>query len=71
MRVDLEALREVAYFLDRHSEAGRRYNVIGIVEEFRESLIAELDYRREAANLRLLGSNLAEFEAIENAPANV
>jgi predicted unusual protein kinase regulating ubiquinone biosynthesis (AarF/ABC1/UbiB family) len=64
VRVDLEALHEVALFLDRHSEAGRRYNVIGIVEEFKESLIAELDYRREAANLRLIGNNLAEFTAL-------
>ena len=64
VRVDLEALREVAQFLDRHSETGRRYNVIGVVEEFKESLIAELDYRCEAANLRLIGNNLAEFTDI-------
>jgi len=64
VRVDLEALQEVAQFLDRHSGASRRYNVSGIVDEFREVLIAELDYRREAANLRLIGRNLAEFESI-------
>ncbi len=64
VRVDLEALQEVAHFLDRHSDAGRRYNVTGIVDEFREVLIAELDYRREAANLRLIGRHLAEFESI-------
>jgi ubiquinone biosynthesis protein len=61
VQVDLDALHEVAQFLDRHSEAGRRYNVAGIVDEFTESLLAEMDYRREAANLRLVGNNLAEF----------
>ena len=53
---DLEALQEVAAFLDKHTDAGRRYNVTGIVDEFRESLASELDYRREAANLRLIGA---------------
>jgi len=64
VRVDLEALQEVAEFLDKHSDAGHRYNVTGIVAEFREALISELDYRREAANLRLIGGNLAEFPEI-------
>ena len=64
VRVDLQALREVAQFLDKHSEAGRRYNVTGIVNEFAESLLAEIDYRREAANMRLISDNLAEFPEI-------
>jgi predicted unusual protein kinase regulating ubiquinone biosynthesis (AarF/ABC1/UbiB family) len=64
VRLDLQALREVAQFLDKHSEAGRRYNITGIVDEFSETLISELDYRREAANLRLIGQNLAEFPEI-------
>jgi ubiquinone biosynthesis protein len=64
VRVDLEALQEVAAFLDKHSDAGHRYNVTGIVDEFREALVSELDYRREAANLRVIGRNLAEFPEI-------
>jgi ubiquinone biosynthesis protein len=61
---DLEALQEVAQFLDRHSHAGRRYNVTGIVDEFRDVMLSELDYHREANNLRLIGQNLAEFPEI-------
>jgi ubiquinone biosynthesis protein len=64
VRVDLEALQEVAQFLDKHSEVGRRYNVTGIVDEFREALVSELDYRLEASNLRLIANNLAEFPSI-------
>ena len=35
-----------------------------MVAEFRRALEAELDYLQEANNLRLLGKNLEEFEAI-------
>ena len=61
---DLEMLQEVATFVEKHTDAGRRYNLIGIVEEFRESLATELDYRREAAHLRLIGRNLLAFDTI-------
>ena len=64
VREDLEALQEVARFLDTHGETAGRYNVVGIVNEFSESLAAELDYRREAGNLKLLAQNLAEFPSI-------
>ena len=61
---DLEMLQEVATFVEKHTDAGRRYNLIGIVDEFRESLATELDYRREAAHLRLIGRNLLAFDTI-------
>jgi len=61
---DMEALEEIATFLDEHTDAGRRYRFSGILEEMRRALVHELDYRREAANLRNLGANLAEFEQI-------
>jgi predicted unusual protein kinase regulating ubiquinone biosynthesis (AarF/ABC1/UbiB family) len=64
VRADVETLEEIAALLEKHSQAGQRYNVAGIVQEFKESLAAELDYRREADNLRLLRRNLAEFAAI-------
>ena len=61
---DLEAMHEIASLLDAHTEAGRRYEFTGIVEELRKSLLRELDYRLEAANLRLLAGKLAHFERI-------
>ena len=61
---DLKTLREVATFLEKHTNAGQRYNVTGIVQEFEQALVAELDYQREAVNLRLIGRNLQEFENI-------
>jgi predicted unusual protein kinase regulating ubiquinone biosynthesis (AarF/ABC1/UbiB family) len=61
---DLQTLKEVATFLDKHTSAAHRYNVTGIVEEFKQALVTELDYKREAANLRLIGRNLLEFDDI-------
>jgi ubiquinone biosynthesis protein len=61
---DLEAMRELAGVLDDHTEWGRRFRAVEIVEEFRQVLLRELDYRQEAANLVLLGKNLARFERI-------
>ncbi len=61
---DLQVLKEVAAFLEKHTDAAHRYNMTRIVEEFREALAAELDYQREAANLRLIGANLREFDSI-------
>jgi ubiquinone biosynthesis protein len=61
---DLDALEEIAEFLDEHTEAGRRYEFRKIVNEFRRSLLRELDYRQEAQNLTMLRRNLAEFDRI-------
>jgi ubiquinone biosynthesis protein len=61
---DFEAIEEIARFADEHTDTGRRYRTLGIVEEMRRSLLNELDYRREANNLRTLQANLQEFERI-------
>ncbi len=61
---DLDALQDIADFLDAHTEAGRAYSFSSTLAEFRKSLIRELDYRREADNLVRLGANLAEFQHI-------
>jgi ubiquinone biosynthesis protein len=61
---DLEALDEIAQFLSNRTDAGKRYDLVGMVVEFRTALEAELDYLREANNLRLIGKNLEEFKAI-------
>lgn len=61
---DLEALGEIARLLSAHTEAGSRYDLPGMVDEFRLAVQAELDYVSEASHLRLIGGNLAEFSAI-------
>ena len=61
---DLEALNEIARFLDAHTELGRRYEFENMLVNLRKSLLRELDFKLEANNLLALGQNLAEFEQI-------
>ncbi|HUG39746.1 MAG TPA: AarF/UbiB family protein [Longimicrobiales bacterium] len=64
VREDLEALGELAAFLDDHSDTAHRYRLAEVVEQFRRSLIRELDYRNEARNLETLAANLADMASI-------
>ena len=58
---ELETLEDIAEFLDQHTAVGGRYQFTQMLEEFRRSLLRELDYRQEAQNLTLLRHNLADF----------
>jgi predicted unusual protein kinase regulating ubiquinone biosynthesis (AarF/ABC1/UbiB family) len=51
---DMEALAELAQWLDDHTDVGRRFAFRELLDEFDRSLRDELDYKREAANLRRL-----------------
>jgi len=62
---DLEVLEELAGFLERHTKAGKRYQYLRVLEEFRHSLLQELDYEREASNLITLATNLKDFEHLQ------
>ena len=61
---DLEALNEIAHFLDQHTELGRRYEFENMLVSLRKSLLRELDFTIEANNLHTIAQNLAEFENI-------
>jgi predicted unusual protein kinase regulating ubiquinone biosynthesis (AarF/ABC1/UbiB family) len=61
---DLEALEDVATFLDSHTETGRRYEFQPMLAELRKSLLRELDYRQEAHNLVIFADNLKDFEQL-------
>src|SRR5688500_16472944 len=61
---DLDALEELADFVDKHTEAGQRAGFAAMLDEFRRSLMRELDYLQEAQNLNIFRRNLAEFEMI-------
>jgi ubiquinone biosynthesis protein len=55
---DMEVLREIADVIDGHTDFGHRFGLADLLEEFRRSLIDELDYRREAENLASIGAIL-------------
>jgi ubiquinone biosynthesis protein len=61
---DLEALGEIAHFLDEHTELGKRYEFDNMLVNLRKSLLRELDFTIEANNLYTIRENLVEFENI-------
>lgn len=61
---DLEALEEVAQFIDAHTEVGKRYEFENMLTDLRRSLLRELDFQREAENLKRLQQSLRDFENI-------
>jgi predicted unusual protein kinase regulating ubiquinone biosynthesis (AarF/ABC1/UbiB family) len=61
---DLEALGQMAQFLDSHTETGKRYEFENMLFGFRRSLLRELDFKVEANNLITFAENLREFDRI-------
>ena len=61
---DLEALGQIAQFLDAHTELGKRYDFENMLNGLRSSLLRELDFKLEASNLITFSENLREFERI-------
>lgn len=61
---DLEALERLVAFVDEHSARARRFRLTALLDEFRRTLLAELDYRREAQNLVAVGRSLERFERL-------
>jgi ubiquinone biosynthesis protein len=61
---DLDAFEQIATMVDRHTEVGRRYAFRDMLEEFRKTLLRELDYRREAMNLVTFANNLRQYDRL-------
>lgn len=61
---DLESFQEIADFLDAHTEFGKRYETGRILAEFGGTLMNELDYLKEARNLKQLRTNLKDFDQL-------
>jgi predicted unusual protein kinase regulating ubiquinone biosynthesis (AarF/ABC1/UbiB family) len=58
---DLEILGGMVDLAERHTEAGRRYGFAQMFEEFRHTMVRELDLRREAQNLTRVGEFVQEY----------
>ncbi len=61
---DMDVIEELAAFVDAHTRTGDQLRFAAMAAEFRRSILAELDYRKEAENLRTLGSLLADHDRI-------
>ena len=58
---DVAFFREVAGFLTSHTDAGRRIDMVGVIQQLERALSDELDYRIEARNAATFRRALAEF----------
>ncbi|CAI9403617.1 ABC1 kinase family protein [Nocardioides sp. T2.26MG-1] len=63
-REDMETLARLAGLADRHTDAGRRFGFEQLLAEFRRSLAGELDYRREARNLRRFRELTSDYDLL-------
>jgi ubiquinone biosynthesis protein len=61
---DIEALEDIAEFVDKHTQAGERVQFSAMLDEFRRSMVRELDYLQEAQHLAIFRRNLAQFNLI-------
>jgi ubiquinone biosynthesis protein len=61
---DLAIMTHLAQLLARHIPESRRYDPIGLVEEFRKTILQELDFRREGRNADRLRRHLREMPGI-------
>jgi predicted unusual protein kinase regulating ubiquinone biosynthesis (AarF/ABC1/UbiB family) len=61
---DLEALGDIAKFLHERTDFGNRYAVDLLFDEFRKSIVRELDFRQESMHLLTISANLREIPEI-------
>jgi len=62
---DFEVLAQIAAFMDKHTDMGRRHQFVRLLDEFRIAIQQELNYEREAQNLITVGKNLEKFQRIQ------
>jgi predicted unusual protein kinase regulating ubiquinone biosynthesis (AarF/ABC1/UbiB family) len=58
---DLDALDEVAVLLDRFTPVSRSLDVPRVLDEFRRTLLRELDYRHEARSMKAIHATLQDI----------
>ena len=61
---DLQVFTEIAEELDRHTDIGRKMNLVGAIEQAKIVMYSELNYLQEARNTDTLRANLASFPQI-------
>jgi predicted unusual protein kinase regulating ubiquinone biosynthesis (AarF/ABC1/UbiB family) len=61
---DMETLRTLGALADRGTSAGRKFGFSDLLRQFEQSLVAELDYRREARNLVRFGELTSRYDRL-------
>ena len=61
---DLEVFADIAAEIEKHTDIGRKMNLVGAIEQARVVMYSELNYLQEARNTEILRENLATFPDI-------
>lgn len=64
VRRDLEVFTEIAQELEKHTDIGRKMNLVGAIEQAKMVMYSELNYLQEARNTEILRQNLTDFPQI-------
>ncbi len=64
VRKDLEVFTDIAAELEKHTDIGRKMNLVGAIEQAKVVMLSELNYLQEARNTEVLRENLAVFPEI-------
>ena len=64
VKADLNVINDLTKQVQKRQEWAKTLDLHGLVDEFGQSILSEMDYRNEASNVRLLARNMDQFEAI-------
>ncbi len=64
VELDTEVLLTIAHLAEKYLPEAKKYNLIGIVQEFQRWTLNELDYRKEATNCEIFTNFFREDENI-------
>ena len=64
VKADLNVMNDLAKRIQRRQEWAKSIDLRGLVQEFSQGILYELDYRNEASNVGLLARNMAQFDFI-------
>lgn len=64
IHLDLEILKGIARWLDRHAKYGESYNFSGMVADFEGTINNELDFTKEGENADIFRKNFSQDEGI-------
>ncbi len=64
VRADLNVINDLTKRIQKQQEWARTMDLHGLFDEFGQSILYEMDYRNEAANIGLLTRNMDQFDSI-------
>ena len=64
VRADLGVLEELATTAEKRFDVARRLDLTGVVQEFADGVLLELDYRNEAYHMRRMAENMRSISGV-------